>query len=105
MLRRCTAPSAPCSSAGVVPALDRTGVKVSSYRLGAMMFGRMGNSDHDDSSKVIRKALHAGINDIDTSEPTLATSPRKSLSKASKGRCSEAPRRVRRPTGLSGWPR
>jgi predicted aldo/keto reductase-like oxidoreductase len=29
--------------------LGRTGIKVSTYALGAMMFGAIGNPDHDDS--------------------------------------------------------
>ena len=46
--------------------LGRTGIKVSAYALGAMMFGAVGNPDHDDSIRIIHKALDAGINVIDT---------------------------------------
>src|SRR6202034_1566749 len=45
--------------------LGRTGVKVSSLCLGAMMFGSWGNPDHDDSVNIIHRALDAGINFID----------------------------------------
>ena len=31
------------------------------------MFGEWGNADHDDSIKIIHRALDAGINFIDTS--------------------------------------
>jgi aryl-alcohol dehydrogenase-like predicted oxidoreductase len=48
--------------------LGRTGVKVSPLCLGAMMFGAWGNSDHDDSVKIIHRALDAGINFIDTAD-------------------------------------
>jgi aryl-alcohol dehydrogenase-like predicted oxidoreductase len=48
--------------------LGRTGIKVSPYALGAMMFGAGGNPDHDDSIRIIRKALDAGINFIDTAD-------------------------------------
>ena len=48
--------------------LGRTGIKVSPYALGAMMFGAIGNPDHDDSIRIIRKALDAGINFIDTAD-------------------------------------
>ncbi len=48
--------------------LGRTGIKVSPYCLGAMMFGGPGNSDHDDSIRIIHKALDAGINFIDTAD-------------------------------------
>jgi aryl-alcohol dehydrogenase-like predicted oxidoreductase len=48
--------------------LGRTGIKVSPYCLGAMVFGGMGNSDHDESIRIIHKALDAGINFIDTAD-------------------------------------
>jgi aryl-alcohol dehydrogenase-like predicted oxidoreductase len=48
--------------------LGRTGIKVSPYCLGAMMFGKIGNPDHDDSIRIIHKALDAGINFIDTAD-------------------------------------
>src|ERR1700710_1741380 len=46
----------------------RTGVKVTPLCLGAMMFGQIGNADHDDSIRIIRRALDAGINFIDTAD-------------------------------------
>jgi len=48
--------------------LGRTGVKVSSLCLGAMMFGNWGNADHDESVSIIHRALDAGINFIDTAD-------------------------------------
>jgi aryl-alcohol dehydrogenase-like predicted oxidoreductase len=48
--------------------LGRTGVSVSQMCLGAMMFGAFGNSDHDDVTKIIHRALDAGINFIDTAD-------------------------------------
>jgi aryl-alcohol dehydrogenase-like predicted oxidoreductase len=48
--------------------LGRTGVKVSPLCLGAMMFGDWGNPDHDDSVRIIHRALDAGINFIDTAD-------------------------------------
>ena len=48
--------------------LGRTGVQVSELCLGAMMFGRWGNADHDDSVRIIHAALDAGINFIDTAD-------------------------------------
>jgi aryl-alcohol dehydrogenase-like predicted oxidoreductase len=48
--------------------LGRTGVKVSPLCLGAMMFGAWGNTDHDDSVKIIHRALDAGISFIDTAD-------------------------------------
>src|SRR4051794_27385852 len=48
--------------------LGRTGVKVSPLCLGAMMFGAWGNTDHDDSVRIIHRALDGGINFIDTAD-------------------------------------
>jgi len=49
-------------------ALGRTGIKVSPLCLGAMMFGEWGNPDHDDSVRIIHRAVDAGINFIDTAD-------------------------------------
>src|SRR3954470_8663536 len=48
--------------------LGRTGVSVSQFCLGTMMFGSWGNPDHDESIRIIHAALHAGINFIDTAD-------------------------------------
>ena len=48
--------------------LGRTGVQVSPLCLGAMMFGAWGNPDHDESVRIIHRALDAGINFIDTAD-------------------------------------
>jgi aryl-alcohol dehydrogenase-like predicted oxidoreductase len=48
--------------------LGRTGIKVSPYGLGALMFAsQMGNTDVD-STTIIHKALDAGVNLIDTAD-------------------------------------
>ena len=39
--------------------LGRTGVQVSKLCLGTMMFGAWGNTDHDDSIRIIHAALDA----------------------------------------------
>jgi len=48
--------------------LGRTGMAVSPLCLGAMMFGEWGNPDHDESIRIIHRALDAGINFIDTAD-------------------------------------
>ncbi|MGH8961591.1 MAG: aldo/keto reductase [Jatrophihabitantaceae bacterium] len=48
--------------------LGRTGIKVSPFALGAMMFGAIGNPDHGESIRIIHRALDAGINFIDTAD-------------------------------------
>lgn len=46
--------------------LGKSGLKVSPLCLGAMMFGSWGNPDHEDSVRIIHRALDAGINFVDT---------------------------------------
>nr|BFE60312.1 aldo/keto reductase [Dactylosporangium thailandense] len=49
--------------------LGRTGIKVSPYALGTLMFATsVGNADPADSARVLHKALDAGINFIDTAD-------------------------------------
>lgn len=48
--------------------LGGTGVKVSPLCLGAMMFGAWGTPDHDESTRIIHRALDAGINFVDTAD-------------------------------------
>jgi aryl-alcohol dehydrogenase-like predicted oxidoreductase len=48
--------------------LGHTGVKVSPLCLGAMMFGAWGNTDQEDSVRIIHRALDAGINFVDTAD-------------------------------------
>ena len=48
--------------------LGRTGIRVSPLCLGAMMFGSWGEPDHDESVRIIHRALDAGINFIDTAD-------------------------------------
>ena len=48
--------------------LGRTGVQVSKLCLGTMMFGAWGNDDHDDSIRIIHRALDAGINFVDSAD-------------------------------------
>jgi aryl-alcohol dehydrogenase-like predicted oxidoreductase len=66
--------------------LGRTGIKVSPYALGAMMFGAGGNPDHDDSVRIIHKALDAGINVVDTADRYSAGESEEIVGKALKGR-------------------
>lgn len=49
--------------------LGRTGIKVSPYGLGTLLLGAtIGNPDHDDSIRLIHRALDAGINLVDTAD-------------------------------------
>jgi len=66
--------------------LGRTGMQVSPYALGAMMFGAMGNPDHDDSTLIIHRALDAGINFVDTADVYSRGESEEIVGKALKGR-------------------
>jgi len=65
--------------------LGRTGVKVSPLCLGAMMFGQWGNPDHQDSIRIIHRALDAGINFIDTADVYAAGESEEIVGKALAG--------------------
>jgi aryl-alcohol dehydrogenase-like predicted oxidoreductase len=67
-------------------ALGRTGIKVTPYALGAMMFGAGGNPDHDDSIRIIHRALDAGINFVDTADAYSRGESEEIVGEALKGR-------------------
>lgn len=48
--------------------LGRTGVQVTRLGLGTMVLGAWGNTDHDDCIRIVRRAVDAGINLIDTAD-------------------------------------
>ncbi len=73
--------------------LGRTGVKVSPLCLGAMMFGQWGNPDHDESVRIIHRALDAGINFLDTADVYSAGESEEIVGKALPG--PARPRRAR----------
>ena len=66
--------------------LGRTGVQVSPFCLGAMMFGAWGNTDHDESVRIIHRALDAGINFIDTADVYARGESEEIVGNALKGR-------------------
>jgi aryl-alcohol dehydrogenase-like predicted oxidoreductase len=65
--------------------LGSTGVRVSPLCLGAMMFGGWGNPDHDESARIIHRALDAGINFIDTADVYSAGESEEIVGKALEG--------------------
>ncbi|WP_045879885.1 aldo/keto reductase [Pseudofrankia sp. DC12] len=66
--------------------LGRTGVRVTPLCLGAMMFGAWGNPDHDESIKIIHRALDAGVNFVDTADVYSAGESETIVGKALAGR-------------------
>jgi len=66
--------------------LGRTGIKVSPYCLGAMMFGKGGNPDHDECIRMIHQSLDSGINFIDTADAYSRGESEEIVGKALQGR-------------------
>jgi aryl-alcohol dehydrogenase-like predicted oxidoreductase len=69
--------------------LGRTGVSVSKLCLGAMMFGDWGTKDHDESIRIIHRALDAGINFVDTADVYSHGESEEIVGKALAGRRDE----------------
>ena len=66
--------------------LGRTGIQVSPYCLGSMMFGAGGNPDHEETTRIVHKALDAGINFIDTADAYSRGESEEIIGRALKGR-------------------
>ena len=66
--------------------LGGTGIKVSPYCLGAMMFGAWGNPDHQESIRIIHAALDGGINFVDTADVYSAGESEEIVGQALRGR-------------------
>ncbi|MEU6825049.1 aldo/keto reductase [Streptomyces atriruber] len=66
--------------------LGGTGIEVSPYCLGTMMFGHVGNGDHDDCARIVHAALDEGINFVDTADMYSAGESETIVGKALKGR-------------------
>lgn len=69
--------------------LGGTGIEVSTYCLGTMMFGSVGNPDHDDSIRIIHTALDQGINFVDTADMYSDGECEEIVGKALQGRRDE----------------
>ncbi len=69
--------------------LGQTGIEVSAYCLGTMMFGPVGNPDHDECIRMIHRALDAGINVVDTADVYGYSETEVIVGKALEGRRDE----------------
>jgi aryl-alcohol dehydrogenase-like predicted oxidoreductase len=69
--------------------LGRTGIKVSEYCLGSMMFGDWGNTNEDECVRMVHQALDAGINFVDTADVYSAGASEEIVGKALRGRRDE----------------
>ncbi|MCI4065706.1 aldo/keto reductase [Micromonospora sp. R77] len=66
--------------------LGGTGITVSVHSLGTMMFGAVGNPDHDDCVRIVHAALDAGITTVDTADMYSAGESEVIVGKALRGR-------------------
>jgi aryl-alcohol dehydrogenase-like predicted oxidoreductase len=66
--------------------LGTTGVQVSEYCLGAMMFGTWGNADHEDCVRIAHRAFDGGINFVDTADVYSSGESEEIVGKAIAGR-------------------
>ena len=66
--------------------LGGTGIEVSAHCLGTMMFGAVGNPDHDDCVRIVHTALDQGINFVDTADMYSAGESEQIVGKALRGR-------------------
>jgi aryl-alcohol dehydrogenase-like predicted oxidoreductase len=69
--------------------LGGTGISVSKFALGTMMFGAMGNTDHNESVRMIHSAVDAGVNFVDTADVYSGGESEEIVGKAIKGRRDE----------------
>lgn len=69
--------------------LGKTGVRLSAYGLGGMMFGSWGNPDVDECTRMIDLALESGINFIDTADIYGNGESEEIIGKALRGRRDE----------------
>ncbi|MBP2471560.1 aryl-alcohol dehydrogenase-like predicted oxidoreductase [Crossiella equi] len=69
--------------------LGGTGIQVSAHCLGTMMFGAVGNPDHEDCVRIVHAALDAGINFVDTADMYSSGESEEITGKALEGRREE----------------
>lgn len=69
--------------------LGGTGIEVSVHCLGAMMFGAIGNPDHEDCARILHTALDSGINFVDTADMYSGGESEEIVGKALAGRRDE----------------
>src|SRR5260370_36771819 len=84
--------------------LGGTGIKVSRYCLGAMMFGGGGNADHEDCARIIHAALDAGINFVDTADVYSAGESEEIVGEALAGRPGAGGRATEGPGAIGSEP-
>lgn len=85
--------------------LGRTGITVSHLTLGAMMFGALGNPDHQQCVRMVHRALDAGITTVNTADGYSAGESEEILGEAlAGGRRDEVVLTVKFGVNLDGNP-
>jgi len=81
--------------------LGKTGIRVSVYTLGTMMFGADGNTEESECIRIVKAALDAGINVVDTADTYSHGQSEEFVGKAIQGRRDEIvlATKVRLPAG------
>jgi aryl-alcohol dehydrogenase-like predicted oxidoreductase len=69
--------------------LGRSGIRVSRFGLGSMMFGAGGNPDPDECATMVHSAIDAGINLVDTADVYSRGESEEFLGRALRGRRDE----------------
>jgi aryl-alcohol dehydrogenase-like predicted oxidoreductase len=69
--------------------LGRSGLTVSQLCLGTMVFGRWGNTDHDDCVRIMHRAFDEGINFVDTANRYAFGESEEIVGKGLRGRRNE----------------
>src|SRR5258705_4001344 len=69
--------------------LGSTGLRVTPICLGTMMFGRWGNTSHDDCVRIAHRALDEGVNFVDTANRYAFGESEEIVGKALKGKRNE----------------
>src|SRR5215475_7498465 len=69
--------------------LGGTGIEVSTYCLGTMMLGAVGNPDHEECAAITHAALDHGINFVDTADMYSAGECEEIVGAALRGRRDE----------------
>jgi aryl-alcohol dehydrogenase (NADP+) len=69
--------------------LGRSGISVSTFGLGTMVLGAWGNTDHAECTRIVNRALDAGVNLVDTADVYAFGESEEIVGAAIKGRRDE----------------
>ncbi len=82
--------------------LGRTGIQVAPLGLGTMVLGAWGNTDHDECSRIVNRALDEGLNFVDTADVYAFGESEEIVGKAIAGRRDEVVLATKFHNGMPG---